>query len=128
MLTVQRILITPSPGYPDVVRKIAVVGKNEDYKNGSVTLICEIEHYDKDGNRLRAFAAIERDPFLLVADDSSFVDPKTGKLVFKGSNGQYPAGSVGQYTWLKLAVETGANPFTISEGAVLEASLLGRFN
>jgi len=128
MQTVQRILITPSPGYPDVVRKIAVVGKNEDYKNGSVTLICEIEHYDKDGNRLHAFAAIERDPFLLVADDSSFVDPQTGRLVFKGSNGQYPAGSVGQYTWLKLAVESGANPFTISEGAVLEASLLGRFN
>ena len=128
MLTVQRILITPSPGYPDVVRKIAVVGKNEDYKNGSVTLICEIEHYDKDGNRLRAFSAIERDPFLLVADDSSFVDPQTGKLVFKDNKGQYPAGSVGQYTWLKLAVESGANPFTISEGAVLEASLLGRFN
>lgn len=128
MDNIQRVEIAPSPGYPDVVRKIAVTGKNEDYKNGSVTLICEIEHYDPTGYRLRAFAAIEREPFLLVADNSSMVNPQTGQLVFKDSKGKYPAGSVGQYDWLKMAVESGANPFTISEGAVLEASALGRFN
>ncbi|MDQ6479814.1 hypothetical protein [Dyadobacter sp. LHD-138] len=128
MENIQRIDISPFPGYPDVARKIAVVGKNEDYKNGSVTLICQIEHYDQVGKRLNVFAAIERDPFLLVADDTSMVNSATGALVFKDENGHYPAGSVGQYTWLKLAVESGANPFTISEGAVLEASALGRFN
>lgn len=128
MENVQRILIAPSPGYPDVVRKIAVVGKNEDYKYRSVTLICQIEHYDKDGHRLNAFAAIERDPFLLVADDSSMVDPATGALVFKDATGNYPAGSMGQYSWLKAAVESGVNPFDISQGAVVEASVLGRFN
>ena len=128
MENVQRIEISPSPGYPDVVRKIAVVGKNEDYKYGSVTLICQIEHYDKDGNRLNAFAAIERDPFLLVADNNSLVNPATGALVFKDETGNYPAESMGQYSWLKAAVESGINPFDISHGAVLEASALGRFN
>ena len=128
MQNIQRIQITPSPGYPDVVRKIAVVGKNEDYKNGSVSLICEIEHYDSTGYRLKAFAAIEKEPFILIADNSSLVNPQTGQLVFKDGKGNYPPGSMGQYDWLKLAVESGANPFTISEGAVLEASALGRFN
>lgn len=128
MDTIQRVEIAPSPGYPDVVRKIAVIGKNEDYQNGSVTLICSIEHYDLAGNRLKAFAAIEKDPFLLVADNSSQVNPATGQLVFPDNTGNYPAGSMGQYDWLKMAVESGANPFTISEGAVMEASLLGRFN
>ena len=124
---IQRIEISPSPGYPDVVRKIAVIGKNEDYKYCSVTLICQIEHYDQTGKRLNAFAAIERDPFLLIADDSSRVNPETGALVFKDANGNYPAGSIGQYTWLKAAVENGANPFAITTGAVLEADSLGRF-
>jgi hypothetical protein len=128
MDNIQRIEISPFPGYPDVARKIAVVGKNEDYKSGSVTLICQIEHYDQNNNRLNAFAAIERDSFLLVADDSSKINPQTGALVFPDETGHYPAGSVGQYTWLKAAVESGVNPFDISHGAVLEASALGRFN
>lgn len=126
-MDLQRINISASPGYPDVVRKIAVIGKNEDYKGKSVTLICSIEHYDQDNNRLKAFQSLERDNFLLVADNTSFVNPGTGALVFPDGDGQYPDGSVGQYTWLKAAVEAGANPFTISQGAVLEADSFGRF-
>jgi hypothetical protein len=59
MNDLQRVPISSSPGYPDVVRKIAVIGKNEDYQGRTVTLICAIEHYDQDDNRLKAFAAIE---------------------------------------------------------------------
>ena len=127
MNDLQRVPISSSPGYPDVVRKIAVIGKNEDYKGKTVTLICAIEHYDQEENRLKAFAAIERDAFLLVASDTSFVNPATGALVFPGADGQYPAGAMGQYTWLKMAVENGANPFEITAGAVLEADAYGRF-
>ncbi len=123
----QRIEISSSPGYPDVVRKIAILGKNEDYKAKTVTLICGIEHYDQAGNRLKAFQSIERDSFLLVASDTSYVNPGTGALVFPGEDGQYPAGSMGQYSFLKYAVENGANPFTITAGAVMEADAYGRF-
>jgi hypothetical protein len=128
MQDLQRIQISSSPGYPQVTRKIAVVGKNEDYQSGTVTLICNIEHYDAAGKRLKAFQSIERDPFLLVASDTSMVNPQTGALVFPNSLGEYPAGSMGQYSWLKMAVENGANPFDISAGAVLEADGYGRFN
>lgn len=128
MENLQRIEISSSPGYPQVVRKVAVTGKNEDYRKGAVTLICEIEHYDQSGTRLKAFAALEREPFLLIADNTSFVDPQTGALVFKDEQGQYPQGAMGQYTWLKLAVENGANPFVITQAAVLEADSLKRFN
>ena len=128
MNDLQRVDISSSPGYPEVLRKIAVIGKNEDYKSKSVTLICAIEHYDQHGTRLKAFQTIERDPFLLVADNTSFVDPATGALVFPGENGEYPEGVTGQYSWLKLAVESGANPFDISARAVLEADAYGRFN
>jgi hypothetical protein len=128
MDNIQRIEISSSAGYPDVKRKIAIIGRNEDYKNGSVTLICQVEHYDQNSNRLKAFAAIERDPFLLVADDTSMVNPLTGQLVFKDANGNYPPDAVGQYTWLKLAVElNGVNPFIIATEAVREADELGRF-
>lgn len=128
MEDLQRINISASPGYPDVVRKIAVTGKNEDYKYRTVTLICAIEHYDKNGNRLKAFTAIERDSFLLVASDTSFVNPQTGALVHPDATGNIPAGAMGQYSWLKMAVENGANPFEITTGAVLEADGYGRFN
>lgn len=128
MDNLQRIDISASPGYPDVVRKIAVLGKNEDYLNKSVTLICRVEHYDVHGFRLKAFAPIERDPYLLIASDTSYVNPETGALVFPDEHGSYPPGSMGQYSWLKLAVESGANPFTISQGAVMEADSLSRFN
>ncbi len=128
MEDLQRIEIQPSSGYKDVVRKIAIVGKNEDYVNRSVTLICAVEHYDKDGKRLKAFASIERDPFLLQATDTSYVNPQTGALVFPNAKGEYPAGSMGQYSFLKMAVEGGMNPFAITAGAVLEAAALGRFD
>lgn len=128
MSNLQRIGISPSPGYPDVVRKIVVIGRNEDYQNQSVTLICMIEHYDENDYRLNAFRAIERDPFLLMADNTSKVNPETGALVFPDQAGNYPEGSVGQYDWLKAAVENGANPFTIATGAVMEADSLKRFN
>ncbi|PWJ49590.1 hypothetical protein CLV98_1463 [Dyadobacter jejuensis] len=127
MNTLQRVVISSSPGYPQVVRKIVVVGKNEDYRNESVTLICMIEHYDQNDNRLQAFKAIEVNPFLLIADNSSYVNSETGGLVFKDSQGQYPAGSVPQYDWLRQAVENGANPFHIAQGAIIEADSLGRF-
>ena len=127
MENIQRIEISPSPGYPDVVRKMVVAGRNEDYLSKTVTLICRIEHYDQNSKRLNAFATIERDPFLLIADDSSRVNPQTGALVFKDENGNYPAGSIGQYTWLQAAIESGANPFDIATGAVIEADSLGRF-
>ena len=127
MENIQRVQISPSPGYPDVVRKIAIVGKNEDYKNETVTLICSVEHYDQSGNRLNAFASIEKDSFLLVAKDESKVNPATGALVFPDDKGNYPAGAIGQYTWLKMAVENGANPFDIAAGAVIEADSLKRF-
>lgn len=124
MNTIQRIIISSSVGYPDVIRKIAIIGKNEDYARQSVTLICSIEHYAPDGvTRLGAFKAIEKDPFLLVADNTSIVNPDTGALILGGE----PLG-VGQYTWLKQAVENGANPFVLSEAAVLEADGYGRFN
>lgn len=128
MDNLQRIAISSSPGYPEVDRKIAIIGRNEDYAGKTVTLICKIEHYSQDDQRLNAFAALERDPFYLIADDSSKVNPETGALVFPDpETGQYPAGSIGQYTWLKGAVEAGANPFTITEGAVLEADSYLRF-
>lgn len=127
MENIQRIEISPSPGYPDVVRKIIIAGRNEDYVNETVTLICRIEHYDQHNNRLNAFAALERDSFLLVADDTSMVNAQTGALVFPDVNGNYPEGSIGQYTWLRTAVEGGMNPFAIAEGAVLEADSYGRF-
>lgn len=128
MSNLQRIGISSSPGYPDVVREIVVVGRNEDYQSESVTLICMIEHFDGLGHRLNSFRAIERDPFLLMADNSSKVNPETGALVFPDQVGTYPEGSVGQYDWLKAAVENGANPFTIATGAVMEADALKRFN
>lgn len=109
-----------------VCRKIAIVGKNEDYQRKTVTLICAVEHYNMEGIRMRAFAPLERDPFLLVASNESKVNPETGALVFP-IDGVYPAGAVGQYDWLKAAVEAGANPFAIIASAVLEADLLGRF-
>ncbi|WP_254561789.1 hypothetical protein [Dyadobacter diqingensis] len=127
MENIQRVEISPSPGYPDVVRKIIIAGRNEDYLAKTVTLICRIEHYDQHNNRLNAFAAIERDPFLLVADDTSKVDPLTGALVFPDENGNYPIGATGQYTWLHAAVESGVNPFSIAQGAVLEADSYLRF-
>lgn len=126
MDNIQRIEISPSPGYPDVVRKILIAGRNEDYITKTVTLICRIEHYDQHNNRLNAFAAIERDSFLLVADDTSMVNAQ-GALVFADGQGNFPEGSVGQYTWLHLAVGGGMNPFAIAEGAVLEADSYGRF-
>ena len=128
MSDLQKIAISSSPGYPDVARKIAVAGRNEDYKSQTVTLICFVEHYDAQGYRLNAFQCIERDPFLLVADNSSKVNPETGALVFPDETGNYPEGSIGQYDWLKLAVENGANPFVIAAGAVMEADSLKRFN
>ncbi|GGM81798.1 hypothetical protein GCM10010967_11940 [Dyadobacter beijingensis] len=128
MPNLQRIAISSSPGYPDVVRQIVVVGRNEDYQNESVTLICMIEHFDGTGYRLNSFRAIEREPFLLMADNSSKVNPENGALVFPDQSGNYPEGSVGQYDWLKAAVENGANPFTIATGAVMEADALKRFN
>ena len=126
-MDLQRIDISAFPDASGIQRKIAILGRNEDYQNRTVTLICGIEHYDQDGDRLRVFAAIERDPFLLVASDTSFVDPQTGALVFSDFEGNYPQGSIGQYSWLKAAVESGANPFSIAEAAVLEADSLGRF-
>lgn len=128
MSNLQRIGISSSPGYPDVVRQIVVVGRNEDYKSESVTLICMIEHFDGSGHRLNSFRAIEREPFLLMADNSSKVNPESGALVFPDQAGNYPEGSVGQYDWLKAAVENGANPFSIATGAVMEADSLKRFN
>lgn len=127
MNDLQRIPISASEAYPGVVRKIAIVGKNEDYEQRTVTLICKIEHTDADGRRLNAFATLERDPFLLVASDSSLVHPQTGALVFPDESGNFPKGSIGQYTWLKAAVENGVNPFDITAGAVLEADTLKRF-
>ena len=126
-MDLQRIAISAFPDASGIQRKIAILGRNEDYQNRTVTLICGIEHYDQTGNRLKVFAAIERDPFLLVASDTSFVDPQTGALVFADQTGSYPAGSVSQYSWLKTAVENGANPFAIAQAAVLEADSLGRF-
>lgn len=127
-MNLQRIQISASPGYPDVVRTIAIVGRNEDYLNQVVTLICAMEHADQDGNRLKAFGALEKEHFLLVADNTSKVNPSTGTLVFPDpETGEYPAGSMGQYDFLKMAIENGANPFTITEAAVLEADNLKRF-
>lgn len=127
MEDLQRIPISASPGYPDVVRKIAIVGKNEDYEQRTVTLICKIEHYDAESRRLNAFVSLERDHFLLVASDTSKVASATGALVFPDESGSFPQDSVGQYTWLKSAVENGVNPFDIAAGAVLEADALKRF-
>ena len=125
----QRFDIAASTGYPDVARKVAIIGRNEDYVGQRVTLLTKVEHYDAEGKRLNAFAPLEINPILLVADNTSYVNPETGALVFADAvTGQYEQGSVGQYDWLKSAVEAGANPFDIASGAVLEAVSLGRFD
>lgn len=119
----QSIAIYPHSAYPTVNRKIEVVGKNEDYESESVTLLCRIRHTDQEGERIKALAPIEKDLILLKATDESIVDPQTGALLPINT-----PGGVGQYTWLKTAIEAGANPFILIEGAVLEAASMGRFD
>ena len=127
-MDIQLIEISAFPGYENIHRKIAIVGKNEDYVNSTVTLLCEVRHYDPDGNRLLNMKGFESETILLVASDASKVDPETGALVFPDPKGNYPTGSMGQYSWLKMAVEAGANPFAITAGAVMEADKLKRFS
>lgn len=121
----QRINISPLPGFPAISRKIAVVGKNEDYQNRTVTLVCRVEHYDASGNRLNTFKVLEEKPFLLVATDTSYVNPESGALVL--SAGPDTPGVVPQYTFLKNAMASGANILSLIEYAVTEADSLGRF-
>ena len=128
MENLQRIEIGPAPWFPDVVRKVVVTGKNEDYSNRTVTLICQLEYYDKENRRLLAFAKLEGNAILLTATDTSWVNPATGALVFPDENGQHPEGSMPQYSFLEYAIQNGMNPFTIAEGAVMEAAALGRFD
>jgi len=128
MENLQRITIGAAPWFPDVVRKVVVTGKNEDYAARTVTLICQVEYYDQDGRRILAFAKLEGNAVLLTASDTSWVNPATGALVFVDANGQHPEGSMPQYAFLEYAIQNGMNPFTIAEGAVREAAALGRFD
>lgn len=125
MEDLQRIDISPLPGFTAIARKIAITGKNEDYQNRTVTLVCRIEHYDASGNRLNTFKALEEKPFLLVATDSSYVNAETGALV--PDAGPNTPEVIPQYTFLKNAMASGADMFSLMESAVLEADTLGRF-
>lgn len=127
MEDLQKINISALPGFPAISRKMAVIGKNEDYENRTVTLVLKPEHYDASGNRLNAFKALEEKPFLLVATDTSYVNPESGALVFPDGSGNMPHGSIPQYTFLKNAMENGANIMALIEYAVTEADNLGRF-
>jgi hypothetical protein len=121
--------ISHFPGIAEIARKALVIGRNEDYENRKVTLLVRVEHYTLAGARINSMTAIERTPFLLIASDESFVNPQTGALVFPDPvTGQYPAGSISEYAFLKAAVDDGVNPNTLVQGAILQADALGRFN
>lgn len=127
MTNMTRVLIRPAASYPDVVRKIVIAGRNEDLIAGTISLICLIEHYDQQGARLHAFRAIERDAFVLVASDDVKVDAETGVPLAIGEDGHMPSGGVGQYTWIRQAIEGGSSAYDLAITAVLQGDQAGIF-
>ncbi len=124
----QTISISDFPNLPEIKRKVVIIGRNEDYENKRVTLLCRVEHYNQANERIHNLRAIERDPYLLVATSDTLVNPNTGAILLPDGEGNYPQDSMSEYDFLKAAIDAGANHNVLVEGAVLQADSFNRFN
>ena len=95
MITRNIIEITNHPLLTDITRKVQIFRSGKEYDSNRVILKVKVSHY-KNGEEIEYFPKYVE----LIVDNITMVNPSSGAIVQPDAEGQYPAGSIGEYDYL----------------------------
>lgn len=93
---------------------------HESEEREDVSIVVEIKTF-KDSEEVHSKIVT------LLANNSTKVDNE-GNILVVNDEGNYPEGAIGQYDYLKAAINSGINYYTLKKLHITQADQRGRFN